>query len=89
MPEVDGSLPALLHRLRVGSRWLTGRDEELDRLGQTYSGKFARMLDVWYGLDAGLRAVHGYVHCVFGEGQSCPEDAAVFCQACGEGRPRA
>ena len=82
MPKVDGSLPELLHRLQVGSRWLTERDDELLRTGQKYCDKFMQLLDLWYSLDAGLRAVHDYEHCVFGEGQACPVNSVVTCSPC-------
>ena len=75
---LDRSLDTILDRLRKGSIWLRGKarreadDTEL----------YLEIFNTWAELEEVLRAIHGYVDCIFGAGHRCPEDAPVTCSVC-------
>ena len=75
---MDSTLDALLKRLQDGSRWL---QEEL-RYGRDDADLYFYLLYTWAEIEEVVRAIHGYVGCVLGAGQSCPEAAPVTCSAC-------
>ena len=74
----------LLGRLQAGSRWLAEHHQLLledDPLGAS-GDRLLQVLDGWDRLERPVRVVYGFQYCVFGVGQTCPEDAPVRCGAC-------
>jgi hypothetical protein len=45
-------------------------------------GHFQQALDTWVQWENHLRVRHGYMECIHGEGQQCPADSVVSCDAC-------
>jgi len=82
MPKAEVPLDGLLERLRMGSVWLSTRNEQLYEADVTYDKEFDSLLHTWDELESSLRVVHDYEHCVFGEGQTCPTNTMVTCSAC-------
>ncbi len=75
---LDIRLDAVLQQLREGSQWLR---EEMQR-GTDDTELFLERFTTWAELEEVLRAVHGFAGCIYGTGESCPEDAPVTCSAC-------
>jgi hypothetical protein len=78
------SAETLLKRLRSGQRWLTAELEKwaADNPDAASDTDFQKALDGWVAMEMQLRERHGYRGCIHGEGQRCPEDAVVNCNAC-------
>jgi TubC N-terminal docking domain len=74
----------LLKRLRNGQWWLTEEHEKwaADNPDSVSDTDFQKALDGWVAMEAQLRGRHGYQGCIHGEGQRCPNDAVVNCDAC-------
>jgi hypothetical protein len=77
------ALVTLLGRLQAGQRWLTEQyGRWLDGGSDAASDEeFSKALGGWDALEKGLRGL-GYLGCVCGPGQHCPEDAPVRCDSC-------
>ena len=74
---------ALLERLIKGQTWLTGCVD--DFVAGTTSATpvtMPEMLDLWVRLEIQLRNEYGYVACIHGNGERCPEDGQVLCDGC-------
>ena len=71
-------------RLQAGSRWLTWHHQaRLDDNPRAESDdRFIAALDLWSAMEGNLRELFGYEGCIFGPGESCPEDTPVTCDAC-------
>lgn len=80
--HADTPLRKLLERLRDGHRWLCTEYARSFDESDYNADKFANGLATWDELEKTLRAVYGYKGCVYGEGEQCPEDAPVRCDAC-------
>jgi hypothetical protein len=78
MGELDES--TLRRRLVNGQKWLGEHVQEID--GATADKEFGKALAAWGQMEVHLRQEHGYGTCIHGEGQRCPEDAVVSCDAC-------
>jgi hypothetical protein len=74
----------LLKRLRNGQRWLTMELEKwaTDNPDAVSDTDFQKALDGWVAMEIQLREQHGYRGCVLGEGQRCPAESVVICDAC-------
>jgi hypothetical protein len=82
MGELDEA--TLLKRLVNGQTWLTQEHEKwaTDNPDTASDTGFQKALDGWVAMETHLREKHGYRQCIHGEGQRCPEDAPVRCDAC-------
>ena len=82
----DITLEKLLEKLRKGSRWLTKQHQRhyADDPNRCSVDKLAEIDSAWGDLEMVLRQVHSYSHCIFGEGQRCPEAGPLRCSACAE-----
>ena len=77
---------AQLSRLRAGVTWISearvhlpdarGRRSNLELRYQGYQEK-------WYGLEKELRVSYTLNGCIFGQLDSCSEEAPVRCRGCG------
>jgi hypothetical protein len=74
----DIPLHTVLNRLQKGSGWLQQQAQH----NRDDNNLFMERFHTWAGLEEVLRAVHGYVGCIFGEGKRCPEDSPVTCSSC-------
>ena len=82
----DVPVAQLLERLQRGSRWLEKEDQgywagDDDRAEDEL---FSKMWALWSDLELALRNAHQYEGCIFGEGQQCPDDGVVECEACAD-----
>jgi hypothetical protein len=78
MGEMDEA--TLLRRLVNGQQWIGEHLHEID--GATHDEAFGKALAAWGQMEAHLRIKHGYLGCIHGEGQRCPADSIVSCDAC-------
>jgi hypothetical protein len=72
----------LLSRLQAGSRWIgwipwLEGDVEFDN-----DQRFIKILELWISMEQMVRQVFGYEGCIFGPGETCPEESPVRCDAC-------
>jgi hypothetical protein len=70
----------LLRRLVNGQKWLSDHLHEIDVA--IHDEAFGKALAAWGQMEAHLRIKHGYLGCIHGEGQRCPADSIVSCDAC-------
>jgi hypothetical protein len=82
MGEADQE--TLLRRLRNGQKWLTREYETrmVDNPEVTIDEHFQRALDTWVQWETHLRIKHGWQGCIHPEGQRCPDDSVISCDAC-------
>ena len=83
-PEVGrlGELTGLLSRLQAYSWWLT-EERRFYRTGNAFAADditFSKKLNRWKMLQKKVREL-GYTACIFGPGRTCPDTAAVLCDA--------
>jgi hypothetical protein len=73
-----------LERLQRGQAWLFEEHEKWlnDTPGAASDSYFQKALDGRVAMEAQLREHHGYRGCIHGEGERCPANSVVTCDAC-------
>ena len=74
----------LLAELVKGQQWLA-RHHELwcnDDPRAANHETFSRVLSEWIEKQENLRNIFDYVACIYGRGQTCPDDAVARCEGC-------